>query len=488
MKTILCSILTLFFLSGCKQSHLDIFPELSDERLMTQELSIAQMKTDIDALLEGVILRHPDIEEYADLALLRIKAEELKASLKKPLNRVEFYRVVGRLTSHFQDGHSFLIWPYQELNSARDAGHKTFPLAVSINNKGKLQLKHAYTLGDKSIPMLSEILSINGIDTESLLAQLTLYAGGETALLREHAVAMRFGVALWARYGWLDSFKVEVSTAKGRQLLQLEAETNWPEVDDKAQGFVASYSDKAHYYKQLSNDVGFIYLSHFDVEPSEFERFVDKTFATIKQQNIKQLIVDIRDNLGGNTDTVTYLSRYLADRPFRLISKLKEKLNEENRGWFNYKGNLGDIVVTDWDNWESPINKKQRFNGDTFLLIGPVTYSASIVLATTLKDNGMATLVGETTGGYANQSAQGNLFNLPNSELRAYVTTRMLVRPSGELARRGVTPHYNLNDYNFSSCKHVHANNAYEFGNANQQDKSLRLIGLLLSGKLQQCK
>ncbi|MEO2280933.1 S41 family peptidase [Pseudoalteromonas pernae] len=488
MKTLILVILSMLLMSGCKQRHLDIFPELSDDQLMLQKLSVVQMRADIDALLEGAIQRHPDIEEYADFALLRAKAQELKASLHEPLNRVEFYRVVGSLTSSFQDGHSFLIWPYQELNKAREAGHQTFPLAVSVNDKGKLQLKHAYILGDKAIPMLSEIVSINDIEADFLLSQLTPYTGGETALLREHAVAMRFGIALWARYGWLDNFDVKVSTPEGIQELQLEAHKNWPIVDEKAQGFVASYSEKAHYYKQLSDSVGFIYLGHFDIDPNEFERFVDQTFANIKQQNIKQLIIDIRDNPGGNTDTVTYLSRYLADKPFRLISKLKEKLNEENRGWLNYKGEVGDIVVTDWDDWESPIRKDQRFDGDTFLLIGPVTYSASIVLATTLKDNGIATLVGEATGGYANQSAQGNLFNLPNSELSAYVTTRMLVRPNGELARRGVAPHYNLNDYNLNACKHVQASNAYAFANNNQQDKSLRLIGLLLSDELKHCE
>ena len=85
MKTLILFILTLIFLSGCKQSHLDIFPELSDERLLLQELSVAQMKADIDALLEGVIQRHPYIEEYANLAVLRAKAEQLKASLNSHL-------------------------------------------------------------------------------------------------------------------------------------------------------------------------------------------------------------------------------------------------------------------------------------------------------------------------------------------------------------------------------------------------------------------
>lgn len=455
---------------------------------MTQKLSVEQMHADIDAFLEGALVRHPDIEEYADLAELAKQTVQLKKSIIEPLNRIEFYRVVGKLTPYFQDGHSFLIWPYQELNQAREAGHKTFPFAVRVTDNGRLELKHAYQLAEQKIAIFSEIVSINGIPSEEIISNLMQYAGGETALLREHAVAMRFGIALWAGYGWQDKFKLELSTPKGLQSLNLSKDDNWPVVDEQAQGFVASYAKKDHYYQQLSENVGFIYLAHFDIEPEEFEDFIDQTFSTIRQQNIKQLIIDIRDNPGGNTDTITYLAKHLANKPFRLISKLKEKLNAENRGWFNYKGDIGDILVSDWDDYESPISEEARYMGETFLLIGPVTYSASIVLATTLKDNNIARLVGETTGGYANQSAQGNLFNLPHSELRAYITTRMLVRPSGDLSRHGVVPHYNINDYNLVSCEQPLNDSAYKFAKADQSDKSLRLIGLLLAGELEQCK
>ena len=83
-----------------------------------------------------------------------------------------------------------------------------------------------------------------------------------------------------------------------------------------------------------------------------------------------------------------------------------------------------------------------------YLLTGSISYSAAIVFAMTLKDNGFATLVGQPTQGFANQSGQGNLFNLPHSELRAYITTRLLVRPSGELTQQGVQPHYEVGSGN----------------------------------------
>ncbi|MFC3096151.1 peptidase S41 [Alteromonas sediminis] len=478
MKRVSILLVLILTLSACQQRHLDIFPELSNEALLTKQLTVEQMHDDIDAFLEGALTRHPEIEEYADVPSLKAQAEKLKASITSPLTRIAFYRVVGKLSPFFQDGHSFLIWPYQELNLARDQGHKTFPLSVTVGQNGQLQLKQAYKIGDRSIPSSTEILSINGVESDQILSTLKQYVGGETELLREHVVAMRFGIGLWAYYGWLDSFNIELELPDGAQSVSLQKDGLWPEADAQATGMTASEAGKDHYYKRLSEDVGFIYLAHFDVEPDTFETFIDDTFATLREQKIKHLIIDVRDNPGGNTDTVTYLTKHLADKPFRMISKLKEKLNEENRGWFNYKGEVGEILLSDWDDWETPVAENKRFHGSTYLLIGPVTYSASIVLATTLKDNDIATLVGKTTGGFANQSAQGNLFNLPHSELRAYITTRMLVRPNGELARQGVVPHYNVNDYAIARCQQADGNN----------DPSLALIDLLLSGELEECK
>lgn len=488
MKKLILLLTSLVVLAGCQKNHLEIFPDLTDEKLIAQKLSVNQMHEDIDAFLNGALERHPDIETFANVAELSEQAEQLKKSINKPLNRREFYRVVGKLSPYFKDGHSFLIWPYQELNKARESGQKTFPFAIRVTNNGRLILKNAYTIGEYKIPLHTEILSINGVPSDAILANLMQYSGGETALLRKHAVALRFGISLWASYGWLDKFRLELLLPDGKQALTIDNEGKWPVVDEKAQGFVASYSTKDHYYKKLSDDVGFIYLSHFDVEPEQFEDFIDETFTTIRQQGIKKLIIDIRDNPGGNTDTVTYLARHLANKPFRLISKLKEKLNNENRGWFNYKGEVGEILISDWDEWETPVQAEKRFFGDTYLLIGPITYSASIVLATTLKDNNIATLVGETTGGYANQSAQGNLFNLPHSELRAYITTRMLVRPSGDLSRHGVVPHYKIDDYNFERCTDKTDENFDETKFNYKSDNSLRLINLLIKDVLESCK
>lgn len=430
-------LLTLFVLcislSGCQQPHLAIFPELDDPNLVNQSLSVEQMQQDIDALIAGVIERHPNIGKYTDLDSVNQYASQLKGSLNSPLTRLEFFRVIGELNHRFQDGHVFLIWPYQEYAMLKEQGHKPFPLRVKLTSQNQLVLAKSYQFAQQELKAGTEIHAINGINSKDLFSNLQRYTGGETQTLRNHIVAERFPMMLWAVYGWLDDFSVQVNNHS----IQLTSQQSWESEDTNSGEF---------YWRKLNPTTAYLYLDHFDIDPADFEDFIDTTFADIAREKLSNLIIDIRNNPGGNTDTVTYLSRYLANKPFRLVSAVQEKLNQENRGWFNHKGEPGDILYQQWDDWQTPLNSKQRFTGNTYVLVGPVSYSSAIVFATTMQDNNFATLVGQPTGGYANQSAQGNLFNLPHSKLRAYVTTKLLVRPNGNEQRSHVVPDHIIDD------------------------------------------
>lgn len=427
-------------LVACQGSHLEIMPDLSDETLMTEYLSVEQMHQDIDALLQGALERHPNLDKYTQVSELKSYTETLKSQVTQPLIRTEFYKIVGQLSHKFNDGHAFLIWPYQEYNRLKEQGAKPFPFEVFINTQQELYIQNDYQSGSERIVGESKILSINGISTKDLVLDMQKYTGGESQFLREKVVAARFPVNLWAVYGFINEFKLEIEVEGKVKTLQVSQAQDWQQTES----VISEKTKKEHYFKVIKDGVALLYLDHFDIKPSEFEGFVDESFEQIRALNIHSLIIDIRNNPGGNTDTVAYLSRYLANKPFRLVSALQEKLNKENRGWFNYKGEEGEIVDTKWDEWETPMSDDVRFTGNVYLLTGSISYSAAIVFATTLKDNGFATLVGQPTQGFANQSGQGNLFNLPHSELRAYITTRLLVRPSGELTQQGVQPHYEI--------------------------------------------
>ena len=135
-RLLLSILLCAGLFSACTRSHLDIFPDLSNQALVDKKLSVAQMKEDIAALYLGVLERHPDLSSCAKSALIENEVKRLQEELSQPLNRVDFYRIVGQLSHQFNDGHSFLIWPYQEYVALQEAGNKPFPFAIEINPEG----------------------------------------------------------------------------------------------------------------------------------------------------------------------------------------------------------------------------------------------------------------------------------------------------------------------------------------------------------------
>ena len=94
-------------LVACQGSHLEIMPDLSDETLLTEYLSVEQMHQDIDALLEGALERHPNIDKYTQVSELKSYSETLKSQVTKPLMRTEFYKLEGQLSHKFNEGHAY---------------------------------------------------------------------------------------------------------------------------------------------------------------------------------------------------------------------------------------------------------------------------------------------------------------------------------------------------------------------------------------------
>ncbi len=71
-----------------------------------------------------------------------------------------------------------------------------------------------------------------------------------------------------------------------------------------------------------------------------------------------------------------------------------------------------------------PDTNSLRFTGDVFLLINEGTFSSATMLAATIKDYELGTLVGEETGGLASNFGEVYSFALPNTRLVATVSCK----------------------------------------------------------------
>lgn len=137
---------------------------------------------------------------------------------------------------------------------------------------------------------------------------------------------------------------------------------------DDAQPLFLRNSDEYYWYEYLRDKktMYFQYNVCADMEEQTFKSFNEEMFKVIDQKKIERLVVDLRNNSGGNS---TILHPFLEE-----------------------------------------IEKRDYLNDRLFIIIGRNTFSSAVMNAIELKNQTKAILIGEPTGGKPN--GYGDVKNL----------------------------------------------------------------------------
>lgn len=126
--------------------------------------------------------------------------------------------------------------------------------------------------------------------------------------------------------------------------------------------------------KVLDGNIGYLKLNTFDEGCSD--EFKQK-YEELKKQNVKALIVDLRNNGGGIVDEAISIAETMSDKDETLLITVDKNNNKE------YTKSKNEKIV----------------NVPIIVLVNGNSASASEILAGALKDNGKAKLVGTKTYG-----------------------------------------------------------------------------------------
>lgn len=169
------------------------------------------------------------------------------------------------------------------------------------------------------------------------------------------------------------------------------------------------------------NDVGYIKISSFDRKDKEDENSVDtcdefiKEAEALKNDGYEKLIIDLRDNPGGDVQVVTDIADYLL--PDTVITYFEDKKGK--RKYF-----YSDDDYTEFD---------------IVLLVNGGSASASELLCGALTDNGAAISVGTTTFG---KGIVQNVYSFADGSGLS-VTTARYYTPNGKcIHETGIEPNY----------------------------------------------
>jgi C-terminal processing protease CtpA/Prc len=183
----------------------------------------------------------------------------------------------------------------------------------------------------------------------------------------------------------------------------------------------------------------------------------------LKDDSVETLLVDLRENGGGDDAFGDELLRYINQKPYRGWSggelKRSAELRSHDKAYYRvpfrwlplhffysqermlHFGPRGSL--TTWP--PQPVKQRKKaepfFDGPVCVLIGPYTFSAAVIFADAVKTFRLATLVGEETGGHPNFFSEAYDFRLPRSGLLASISTVRWLRASGDSADlTGVSP------------------------------------------------
>jgi len=186
------------------------------------------------------------------------------------------------------------------------------------------------------------------------------------------------------------------------------------------------------------------------------KRFFRRSFRSLQEQHIKNLVLELRTNGGGRVNNSILLTKYLSDHPFKVGDSVVAISRKFTYGryihpsliyWFamNFGSHKMDDGLIHYRYYEKKIfqpREKDHFSGNVFLLQGGYSFSATTMFISQLKGQQNVTVVGEESGGgfYGNSAMHIPTIRLPNTGLQITLPMYRLVMDAHRPKGHGIIP------------------------------------------------
>lgn len=320
-------------------------PVEQNKRLKNQYFTVEELRTDLAFLYLNLKKYHPQLYAHTSKGLMDILVEKLNAQIDTSYTAEEFYMLATAVTDAVHCSHTGVKLPIAYQNSEIEFGNY-FPLSLYFSN-GKAFYVSGLLAGEDSIKPGQEIISINNITVDKIIAQTFLFipSEGYNTSTKYNVLNKKFNelfyllddskefIVTFKKQDTVKSVKVPASSFKD---LHLDVETAEPKVDYQ-------YLDKM--------STGILKVPTFGIKNMDryFYR-LDSLFQDLQARKAENLILDLRDNQGGHPIFAAQLFSYLTDKDFVYfkrnddIEEFEPLYGAMNPSKLNYKGNMYVLV------------------------------------------------------------------------------------------------------------------------------------------------
>jgi hypothetical protein len=354
--------------------------------------------------LYSALSNHPAIltgeKEKAALDALYAR---LRTGVSSPESLID---AATEMTVFFGDGHTNIELPY----TPRD---RCVNLKCRWNEADCRELLLAE--GCEGISEGARVLRVEGMDVRGLIRALAGRIPHENIYLVKSRMIhypyqnyhMFSEMNLKRLFGEKEAYRVDFA-ANGEELTGLIPLAPYAGVSD----FVP---DEAFLSYEVSGDTAILHL-HVCIFNEAYEKNLRELARLCGARGIRALVLDLSRNMGGDSSVIEPFIAYTRAACYRLYEMT------------DYSSGKGVVVTSRTDTVE---NRRQDvlFPENIYCRVSHDTFSSARTFAVTLKDNGIARIVGPPTGGKPNSYGMPRKMLLPHSGIRFRVSRARFMRP-----------------------------------------------------------
>ncbi len=429
MRKISFVLLIIFFVTSIgslSNAYLRYFPHsiqidpdnTKGIRMLKEKYSVKELQEDFLQFRRHIEETFPCPYEFTSKESFNRSFQGQYEKINKPMSLREFYCLLAPLKGNIGCGHAHLDYPEEYRRTVQI--HK-FPLILTFLKNRCYVRRDLHE--NSSFPLFSEILSINEIGIESITDTLRseISADGNNSFFKTSALENCFQYYYANHFGVPKEFKIEYRTNENGDIY----ENVIPAIPCSG----INYSNKEPqdldiqvFSKKNTAVLTIDSFSYYDEKNKIFFEFVDKAFSRIIEENIENVIIDLRGNGGGDPFCASYLWAYIEREPYPYFSEPYGKYAELSK----------------------PIKQADNhFTGELFILIDGSNFSTTGHFCSLVKYHEQGTFIGTETGSTYTCNAAVRVFPLKNTGIGLKIATGSFAAAvNGFPKERGIIPHH----------------------------------------------